>query len=53
MAVIKAEQKSAADANVIIRAHQDAAAGDVQEIIRAAQDQKLVNFALRAKEDRS
>ena len=53
LAVIKAEQKSAADANVIIRAHQDAAAGDVQEIIRAAQDQKLVNFALRAKEDRS
>jgi hypothetical protein len=38
---------------VIIRAHRDAAAGDVQEVIRVAQEQKLVNFALRVKEDRS
>jgi len=53
LAVISAEGKSVEDANVIIRAHRDAAAGDVQEIIRVAQDQKLVNFALRVKEDRS
>lgn len=53
LAVIRAEGKSVADANVIIRAHRDTAAGDVQEVIRVAQDQKLVNFALRAKEDRS
>ena len=53
MAVIKAEGKSADDANVVIRAHKDTAAGDVQEVIRVAQDQKLVNFALRVKEDRS
>jgi biopolymer transport protein ExbD len=53
LAVIRAEKKSPADANVIIRAHQDAAAGDVQEIIRVAQEQKLERFALRAKEDRS
>ena len=53
LAVINAEGKSFEDANVIIRAHRDAAAGDVQEVIRVAQEQKLVNFALRVKEDRS
>ncbi len=53
LAVIKAEGKSVDDANVVIRAHKDAAAGDVQEVIRVAQEQKLVNFALRVKEDRS
>ena len=53
LAVISSEGKSVEDANVIIRAHRDAAAGDVQEIIRVAQDQKLINFALRVKEDRS
>jgi biopolymer transport protein ExbD len=53
LAVINAEGKSVEDANVIIRAHRDAAAGDVQEVIRVAQEQKLVNFALRVKEDRS
>jgi len=53
IAVIKAEGKSVDDANVIIRAHKDAAAGDVQEVIRVAQEQQLVNFALRVKEDRS
>jgi len=53
LAVIKAEGKSVDDANVVIRAHKDAAAGDVQEVIRVAQDQKLINFALRVKEDRS
>ena len=53
LAVLKAEKKSAADANVIIRGHQDVAAGRVQEIIRVAQEQNLERFALRAKEDRS
>ncbi len=51
LAVISSEGKSVEDANVIIRAHRDAAAGDVQEVIRVAQEQKLVNFALRVKED--
>ncbi|MCG8653079.1 MAG: biopolymer transporter ExbD [Pirellulales bacterium] len=51
--VITAQGKTPADANVVIRAHKDCAAGDVQEVIRVAQDQKLVNFALRVKEDRS
>ena len=53
LAVIKAENKSPADANVVIRAHRDTAAGDVQEVIRVAQEQQLENFALRVKEDRS
>ena len=53
IAVIRAEKKDPADANVVIRAHRDTAAGDVQEVIRVAQEQELVNFALRVKEDRS
>jgi len=53
LAVIRAEGKTLDDANVIIRAHKDTAAGNVQEIIRVAQDSKLTNFALRVKEDRS
>ena len=53
LAVVEAEGRSVEDANVIIRAHKDAAAGDVQEVIRIAQEQKLVNFSLRVKEDRS
>lgn len=40
-----------ADATVVIRAHRDCAVGEVQEVIRVAQDLKLVNFALRVKED--
>ncbi|MFK8112700.1 MAG: ExbD/TolR family protein [Rubripirellula sp.] len=53
VAVIKAEGKTEGDANVVIRAHKDTAAGDVQEVIRVAQELKLENFALRVKEDRS
>jgi biopolymer transport protein ExbD len=53
IAVIRAEGKSVKDANVVIRAHRDTAAGDVQEVIRVAQEQQLENFALRVKEDRS
>ncbi len=51
IAVIEAQKKSVADANVVIRAHKDCAMGDVQEVIRVAQELKLVNFALRVKED--
>ncbi|MEM6471150.1 MAG: biopolymer transporter ExbD [Planctomycetota bacterium] len=53
IAVLNAENKQISDANVIIRGHQDVAAGQVQEIIRVAQDLKLERFKLRAKEDRS
>jgi biopolymer transport protein ExbD len=51
--VLKAAKKDIADANIIIRAHKDTAAGDVQEVIRVAQEEQFVNFALRAKEDNS
>ena len=53
LAVIRATGKEPADANVIIRAHKDTAAGDVQEVIRVAQELQLERFALRVKEDRS
>lgn len=53
LAVISSEGKKPADANVIIRAHRNTAAGDVQEVIRVAQEQKLEKFALRVKEDRT
>ena len=53
ISVIRAEGKAVGDANVVIRAHKDAAAGEVQEIIRVAQEQQFENFALRVKEDRS
>jgi biopolymer transport protein ExbD len=53
LAVIKAEGKTVEDANVVIRAHKDTSAGDVQEVIRVAQEQKLEKFALRVKEDNS
>ncbi len=51
--VITAQGKTPQDANVVIRAHKDCATGDVQEVIRVAQEQNLENFALRVKEDRS
>lgn len=53
LAVIRGEGKTAADANVVIRGHKDCAAGEIQEVVRVCQDSKLVNFALRVKEDRS
>ena len=53
LAVITAEGKTVEDANVVIRAHKDTSAGDVQEVIRVAQEQQLENFALRVKEDNS
>lgn len=53
LAVIRGEGKTPDDANVVIRGHKDCAAGEIQEIVRVCQDSKLVNFALRVKEDRS
>lgn len=49
--VLAAEGKKNSDADLIIRAHKDTAAGEVQEVIRVAQDMGFVNFALRVKED--
>lgn len=52
MDVLRSQQKGPADANLIIRAHRDTAAGHVQEVIRVSQEQGLENFALRVKEER-
>ena len=49
--VLEAENKTNSDANLIIRAHRNTATGEVQEVIRVAQDMGFVNFALRVKED--
>lgn len=51
LAVAAAQKLGPKDANVIIRAHRDTAAGEVQEVIRACQALDFVNFGLRAKED--
>lgn len=51
LAVAAAQDMDAGDANVIIRAHRNTAAGEVQEVIRACQALNFVNFGLRAKED--
>ena len=54
LAVLRSQpDMSEDDATVVIRAHREVAAGEVQEVIRVAQEQKLTNFALRVKEDRS
>jgi biopolymer transport protein ExbD len=42
--------KSPSTATVIIRAHQEAATGQVQELIRKSQSANFINFVLRAKE---
>ena len=39
------------DTTVVIRAHGDAAAGEVQEVIQVCQDVGFENFALRAQEN--
>ena len=52
ISVLKLENKTPADANVIIRAHKDCAAGDVQEIISVCQESNFESFALRVKEQK-
>jgi biopolymer transport protein ExbD len=42
--------KSVSDANVIIRAHKDAKTGDVQKLIKTAQEVQFTKFSLRAKD---
>ncbi|MCH2123841.1 MAG: biopolymer transporter ExbD [Pirellulaceae bacterium] len=48
---LELQNKATADATIIIRAHQDAATGKVQELIRLCQESNFEKFALRAKED--
>jgi biopolymer transport protein ExbD len=47
------QNKKPADATVVIRAHREAAAGKVQELIRVCQESRFEKFALRAKEEGS
>ena len=48
--VLEQKGKSVADANIIIRAHKDAKTGDVQKLIKTAQEVQFVKFSLRAKD---
>jgi biopolymer transport protein ExbD len=49
--LLQSQGRPVADATVIIRAHKDAVAGIVQELIDRCQREGLERFALRAKED--
>ncbi|QDV67031.1 Biopolymer transport protein ExbD [Rosistilla carotiformis] len=51
ISVLKSSGKTAEDANIIIRAHKDAATGKAQEIISVCQEVGFENFLLRAKEE--
>ncbi|MDO4574806.1 MAG: biopolymer transporter ExbD [Planctomycetia bacterium] len=48
--VQRTKHKTAADMTVIIRAHQEAKTGFVQEVIQKCQQNKLEKFALRAEQ---
>ncbi len=48
--LLKLEGKSTQDANIIIRAHETAAGGRVQDLINRCQDLGFEKFALRVKE---
>lgn len=49
--VLKLNNKSPADATIVIRAHRDSQAGQVQELIRVCQELEFYKFTLRAKEE--
>lgn len=51
IALLKLDNKTPADANIIIRAHQTAPGGRIQELISRCQDLDFENFALRVKEE--
>jgi biopolymer transport protein ExbD len=51
IAQLTANNQKASDANVIIRAHRDAAGGKVQDLIAKCQEIGLEKFALRVKEE--
>jgi len=48
--VLEQRGKSVGDANIIIRAHKDAKTGDVQKLIKTAQEVQFEKFSLRAKD---
>jgi len=49
--VLMSQNKVAADATIVIRAHREAQTGRVQELIQKCQENDFEKFALRAKED--
>ena len=49
--LLKVGGKTAKDANIIIRAHQDTKGGLVQDLIKKCQELGFEQFALRAKEE--
>ena len=50
--VLKTQGKSLATATIVIRAHKDAQTGQVQELIKVAQQVGFEKFTLRAQEQR-
>jgi biopolymer transport protein ExbD len=50
--VLQTQDKSPAQATIIIRGHKDAKTGDVQNLIRMCQQVGFEKFTLRAKEER-
>ena len=51
ISLLKLDNKTPADANIIIRGHQAAPGGRVQELIERCQDLGFEKFALRVKEE--
>ncbi len=49
--ILNGRDRPLSDATIIIRAHQLAKAGVVQELIQLCQEEQFVKFALRAKEE--
>jgi biopolymer transport protein ExbD len=49
--VLELQNRPLSDATIIIRAHKDAQAGKVQDLIKVCQEARFEQFALRAKED--
>ena len=51
ISLLKLDGKTAADANIIIRAHRTAPGGRVQDLVNKCQDLGFEKFALRVKEE--
>lgn len=49
--MLETQNKTAKDANVIIRAHKDAQGGRIQDLIKKCQESGFEKFALRVKEE--
>jgi biopolymer transport protein ExbD len=51
--VLESQDRSAASATIVIRAHKDAKTGLVQNLIKVCQEAKFEKFTLRAKEEQT